>query len=68
MKVHDYSSCEQSLSLFAKIKNKNLFQKLREEFEKESYEKDRPRLLLSAAVGAANQRIDAGYEIAEICK
>lgn len=41
---------------------------MREEFEKESYEKDKPRFLLSAAVGAAKQRIEAGYEIEEICK
>jgi hypothetical protein len=44
------------------------FQKLRQEFEKESYEKDKPRLLLSAAVGAAKERIDEGYEVDEICK
>ena len=42
--------------------------KLREEFEKEAYVKDKPRLLLSAAVGAAKQRIDEGYEVDKICK
>ncbi|RNA45046.1 acidic mammalian chitinase-like, partial [Brachionus plicatilis] len=45
-----------------------LVMRLREEFEKEAYEKDKPRFLLSAAVGAANERIDAGYEIEIICK
>jgi hypothetical protein len=45
-----------------------IFQKLRQAFDKESYEKDKPRLLLSAAVGAAKHRIDEGYEVDEICK
>lgn len=46
----------------------NNLKKLREAFEKESYEKDRPRLLLSAAVGAAKERIEQGYEVDKICQ
>jgi hypothetical protein len=42
--------------------------KLRQEFENEAYAKDKPRLLLSAAVGAAKHRIEEGYEVEEICK
>jgi hypothetical protein len=42
--------------------------KLRAAFDKEAFEKDKPRLLLSAAVGAANERIEQGYEIDLICK
>jgi hypothetical protein len=41
---------------------------LRNEFEKEAYEKDKNRLLLSTAVGAAKHRIEEGYEVEEICK
>jgi hypothetical protein len=41
---------------------------LRTEFEKEAYESDRDRLLLSAAVAAARHRIDEGYEVEKICK
>ena len=46
----------------------DVLKKLREEFEKESYEKDKPRLLLSAAVAAARHRIDDGYEVDKICE
>ncbi len=45
-----------------------ILKKLREAFEKESYEKDRPRFLLSAAVGAAKERIEQGYEVDKICQ
>ena len=42
--------------------------RLRESYEEESYKKDKPRLLLSAAVGAAAHRVDQGYEVKEICE
>jgi hypothetical protein len=45
-----------------------LKQKLREEFDKEAYENDQDRLLLSAAVAAARHRIDEGYDVEKICK
>jgi chitinase len=41
---------------------------LKERYEIESYEKDKPRLLLSAAVAAAKQRIEQGYDVEEICE
>ena len=41
---------------------------MRKEFEKEAYKNDKERLLLSAAVGAARERVDDGYEVEELCK
>lgn len=42
--------------------------RLRETYETEAYEKDKPRLLLSAAVAAAPHRIEAGYDVDIICE
>ncbi len=44
------------------------FQELREAYEEEADTTGRPRLLVTAAVGAGKGTIDSAYEVEEIAK
>ena len=43
-----------------------VLQEIREAFEKEANENNKPRLLITAAVAAGISTIEAGYEIREV--
>jgi GH18 family chitinase len=41
-------------------------QEFREAIDREAFEQDREKLIMSAAVAAGKKRIDTGYEVAKI--